>query len=612
MRWWCLAACVAWGCDDGGGGDGPPIDAAQCDVSQVVVDQGVLPLDMASEPIPDATVEPDAGPMIEAPPPALPAIEAHCAAQIGPPRVEEIAPDLFVAIGYDLANTILLRTDAGNVVIDVSMSPTRAAEVRAALMAVAPGPTRAIIYTHSHIDHVGGASVWAEEGTEIWATAALVPHLLKQYGAFREIESFRGTLQFGDHLDAEALPCASIGRRADVEAALTTGVRLPTHTFEGSTMLDIGGQVIELVEAPGETHDQLFVWLPAQGALLPGDNHYAAFPNLYTIRGTTPRPVDGWITSLDAMRRRDPAILVPSHTIPVVDRAEVRARLTTYRDGIQWLRDAVVRGANARRTADQLVAEIALPAHLAGAATLEELYGQVDWSVRALYTNALGWFDGRAERLYPPDDLAAREVRLMGGAEAVLSAAQGAIDRGDQRWGAHLLGKLRDAGLGDEATIAALQARALREIADGLPNTNGRAYLLETARGLEQGFDAPGAVILDDAFVEQLPVALIFEVMPSRLRPAMALNTHESITVALTDLDTVYHLTVRRGVLEVVEGEALPGTPAASCVLTTTASTWKRLTLGLITPLEALDGGGLEASDLPAAIRFLGLFDAQI
>lgn len=610
MRWWLAVVLGAWACDDGAQ-SGPQPDALPCDAHVMAPDRGGV-IEDAAPPIPDAAVEPDAGAQIEPPPPAGPAIEAHCAAQIGDPRVEEVAPDLFVAIGYDLANTILLRTDEGNVVIDVSMSPTRAATVREALMAVAPGPTRAIIYTHSHIDHVGGASVWVDEGTEIWATAALLPHLLKQYGAFRDIENFRGTLQFGDHLSDAELPCASIGHRADVAAALTTGVRLPTHTFEGSTMLDFGGTVIELVEAPGETHDQLFVWLPGVGALLPGDNHYAAFPNLYTIRGTTARPIDDWIASLDAMRRRDPAILVPSHTVPVLDQAQVRARLTAYRDAIQWLRDAVVRGANARKTIDDLVAEVRLPAHLAGEATLEELYGQVDWSVRAIYTNALGWFDGRTERLYPPDDLAVREVRMMGGAGAVFSAAQQAIDRGEHRWGVHLLGKLRDAGVGDPEAIDALQARAFRQIADGLPNTNGRAYLLETARGLEQGFEPPGAVVLDDVFVDQLPIGVIFEVMPSRLRPGAAANVHESITLVLTDLETVFHLTVRRGVLEVIEGEALPGTPVASCVLTTTAATWKRMTLGVLSPLDALNDGALEASDLPAAVRFLGLFDSGV
>ncbi len=133
-------------------------------------------------------------------------LRAHCRDAVGPPRVERIGERVFLAIGYDLANTILIRTDAGNVVVDVSMSPVRAREVRAALTAVAPGRTVAVIYTHSHIDHTGGASAWVEPGTEIWATEALAEHFLKQYGEFRTAETRRGAGQYGAHIDESLAP----------------------------------------------------------------------------------------------------------------------------------------------------------------------------------------------------------------------------------------------------------------------------------------------------------------------------------------------------------------------------------------------------------------------
>ncbi len=66
-------------------------------------------------------------------------------------------------------------------------------------------------------------------------------------------------------------------------------------------------------------------------------------------------------------------------------------------------------------------------------------------------------------------------------------------------------------------------------------------------------------------------------------------------------------MTVRRGVLEVVAGDPLPDALPAT-TLTTTSGTWKRLTLGLIEPAVALREGLLEASDLPATVRFLALF----
>ena len=66
------------------------------------------------------------------------------------------------------------------------MNPERARRVRRDLEAAAgKAPIHSIIYTHSHVDHVGGAEVWKEEGTKIWGTEALTEHFFKQYGAFR-------------------------------------------------------------------------------------------------------------------------------------------------------------------------------------------------------------------------------------------------------------------------------------------------------------------------------------------------------------------------------------------------------------------------------------------
>lgn len=535
--------------------------------------------------------------------------EAICQETIGSARVEEVADRLFVAIGFDLANTIVLNTDEGNVVIDVSQSPDRAEQVRAAIEEVAPGPTRAIVYTHSHVDHVGGARVWLDEGTEIWATDAFIPHLIKQYGAFRQAELQRGLRQFGEDVAESVLPCSAIGARNDIGGTLGFGGRFPTQTFSGSASFEVGGVRVELVEAHGETHDQLFVYIPSLNALMPGDNYYHAFPNLYTIRGTSPRPIDEWILSLDVMRGLAAEVLVPSHTRPVLGADEIARRLTDYRDAIQWLRDEVVRGANQLEPLEAMVTRIALPERLADQPYLAERYGQVDWSVRAIYGNALGWFDGRADQLYPPENPLAREIDLMGGADAVLSEARAALAGGDARWAAHLLGKLRDAEVMPVDDLAADLAAAYDVIGLSVANTNGRGYLLQTAAGLVDGFPEAATATLDEPFVDALPVATIFDVMPTTLLPAEARDAHETLTVHLTDLDVDYHVTVRRGIAEVISGDPVPGTPDAVSVITTTSGTWKRLALGTVEPLDAVVAGDLEVSDMVAALRFLGYFE---
>lgn len=531
------------------------------------------------------------------------ALDAHCADEVGPPAVTEVVDGVFVARGFDLANTLVIQTPEGRVVVDPGMSPARSGPTRAALDAVTTGPVRAVIYTHSHIDHVGGASVWVEPGTEIWATDAFTDHFFKQYGVFLPTESTRAARQFAVDVPTDDLPCSALGRQADVRAALASGARLPTHTFSGTHSLTVGGVRLDLVEAHGETDDQLFVHLPDRGVLLPGDNVYTAFPNLYTIRGSRPRPTAEWVASLDAMRALDPEVLLPSHTAPIVGKDAVRQRLTAYRDGIQWVRSAVVRGANAGHTPDELAATVGLPPSLAAEPALQELYGQIDWSVRAIYTNELGWFDGRASQLdrLPPTDRARRLVAAMGGVEAVREQALAADD---PRWALELLELLEAHG---ESGLSPAFADAYERLAATTANTNARGYLLVAARQRRAGAVEPlGAAVLSEDFADGLPVEQVFANLVTRLGPAE--GVHESVVFAFTDHDPAV-LTVRNGVLEVVWGDPLPGTPPPVATATVSTATWKALALERTTPAAALADGSL-VLDHPLAFKaFLDRFD---
>lgn len=537
------------------------------------------------------------------------ALGAHCDEVIGEKRVVSIGDRIHVAIGFDLANVILVRTDEGNVIIDTAMSPSRAEEARAALAEVADGPVVAVILTHSHIDHVGGASVFAGPDTPIWGTAGFTRHFVKQYGIFREIETIRGARQFGAHLPDEDQPCSALGRPIDLDAAMALGVRMPTHTFEGEARFSIGGLTFELVEARGETHDHLFVHVPELEAVFPGDNYYRAFPNLYSIRGTAPRDVRGWIASLDAIRRRDPAVLVPSHTPPVEGREAVRDALTSYRDGIQFLHDAVVRDANRGFDVDRVAERAALPKALAAHPALQELYGQLDWSARAIYANALGWFDGRPEALYPkPRGERARVlVEMAGGADAVIARARRARDEGDPALAVELLALIRDASDDDPRHHAEL-ASALRDLAGTLANTNGRAYLLEMALELEGQARAPERPTPTPELVDAVPLEMVFEVMATRLLPERAVDVHESVRFELGD-EGGTSLTLRHGVLEVVHGAPLPGTPEPIAVIHTTPGTWKRLAMGVESPVAAIASGELRVEgSVTGLLRFLDRF----
>jgi alkyl sulfatase BDS1-like metallo-beta-lactamase superfamily hydrolase len=550
------------------------------------------------------------------PTPAM--LDEQCREGIGEARIERFelgeGISIHVAIGYDLANTILIHTPEGNVIVDAMSGPGRAAKAQQDLLAQAPGPIAALILTHSHIDHVGGAAAWAplDGTTPIWATAGFTEHFFKQYGVFQAAEQARGKRQFGARVSAENLPCSALGRRVDFSSGIGDGVRMPTKTFSGMTTLEVGGLKIELHEAPGETDDQLFVWLPDHRVLLPGDNVYRSFPNLYTIRGTRPRPVDAWIASLDHMRRLAPVLLIGSHTIPLAGEQAIAELLRDYRDAIAFLRASVVRGANAGLSRAEIAAAVTLPAELAEQPWLRELYGQLDWSALSIYDAELGWFDGSPETLYPlpSPELARREVELMGGFTAVREAAR---TSDDPRFALHLLAKLRRSELGDEEQRSELEqafASTLRELAATVSNTNGRAYLFEYALELEAGPAATITPSLSDEFLREIPVALFFDAMPTRLKLEQAGEIEETLRLDLEDLDRSVWISVRRGVVEIAWDQPFPGTPEPFATLKTDSLTWKRIALRLDTAGAAVTGGRLQIDGPLARVsEFFDRFD---
>src|SRR4029078_13610483 len=129
---------------------------------------------------------------------------------------------------------------------------------------------------------------------------------------------------------------------------------------------------MHLVHAPAETSDAIYVWLPDKKVLLPGDTFYHAFPNLYAIRGTRLRPVDGWITSLEKLLAVQAEFLIPSHTRPISGASAVRTALSAYHDGIKSVFDQAIAAMKEGLRPDELVERVKLPQELSASPYLQE------------------------------------------------------------------------------------------------------------------------------------------------------------------------------------------------------------------------------------------------
>ncbi|MDV2685585.1 alkyl sulfatase dimerization domain-containing protein [Alkalihalophilus lindianensis] len=520
-------------------------------------------------------------------------------------RIEKVTDNIYCAVGYGLGNSTLIVTSEGNIIVDTTESIDVAAEIREEFDKISPLPTAAIIYTHGHADHVNGASVFMDEETEIYSNEKTVQFFDTQFNQLKNILDMRGARQFGVFLPPDEIPCSGLGPSLRFNRN-NQKLLFPTKVFKGSMALTIGDVNLQLVSAPGETDDQIYIWIPNQKVLLGADNYYPAFPNLYTIRGTTPRPVLQWVHSLDRMRDLHAEYLVLGHTEPVFGSSRIHELLTMYRDAIQFIHDSTVRGMNQGKTPDQLVEEITLPRHLLECEELRELYGSVAQSVRAIYDGYLGWFDGNATNLerLSSRDYAEKISRLAGGTDQLVEEAKKALEQEDFQWAAELSDMIMSLEPNmDEARK--VKIKALTELGLRSYNSNNRSYYLSQARELEAQQPRKKPLQARAAYAHAMPLGRFFSNMAILLKPERCLDQMYSVTVRITDQIEHFQITIRKGVAEIRKNSTVDSV----LLVETDEKVWKELVIGAKECEEAVQAGELQyEGDYVLLKQFFALF----
>ncbi|MDJ0827334.1 MAG: MBL fold metallo-hydrolase, partial [Rhodobacter sp.] len=98
--------------------------------------------------------------------------------------VVALSPDAWTAVGYAASTQHMIEGAASVTIIDTSESTGAARNVLAAFRQHTDKPVGRILYTHSHRDHISGATVFAEgRDIPIFAAAGFHSDLVGQDGA---------------------------------------------------------------------------------------------------------------------------------------------------------------------------------------------------------------------------------------------------------------------------------------------------------------------------------------------------------------------------------------------------------------------------------------------
>lgn len=387
--------------------------------------------------------------------------------------------------GLGHSNAVAIEGESSWILVDALDCDTRAEKLKNGLRGLADKPVKTLLFTHGHYDHHAGSGVFRDTAEEVIAFSPRRP-ALKHYDCLSDVLQKRTARQFGYGLTDEECISQGIGIREG--AALGEGSRTylePNVVYtEDVVRRTIDGVRLELVSAVGETDDQLFVWLPDDSVLCCGDNYFGCFPNLYAIRGSQYRDIASWVDSLDRMLGYPAEALLPGHTCAVLGAGDVRETLTGYRDALEYILLNTLDCMNRGMSESETVERVRLPEELAKKPFLQEFYGTVEWSVRAVYHGYVGWFDGNPTQLSPlPDWKFDSKLISLIGPDVLLREINASLEQGDYQMAAQLCDMSFNSGSHVEE-CRRLKAESLLALSKLTTSANARHYYISCAKEL--------------------------------------------------------------------------------------------------------------------------------
>jgi glyoxylase-like metal-dependent hydrolase (beta-lactamase superfamily II) len=334
--------------------------------------------------------------------------EYHPVSHLG--GLAEICDD--VAFVPAFANVSAFATPDGLVLVDTGSSFTARA-VHEELRRWSGQRLNTAVYSHGHIDHVGGVAAWeAEAADRGWPAPAVIAHEALP----RRFDRYLLTTGYNEVINQRQFGLKDL--------RWPTEYRYPDRTYRDELPLEIGGRRFALRHEKGETDDHTVTWLADRRVLCCGDLFIWASPNAGNPQKVQRYPRE-WADALRRMVALKPEYLLPGHGLPVVGADRVRQALTDTAQLLETLVDQTLEVMNRGGRLDDAIHSVRPPADLESRPYLRPVYDEPEFVVRNVWRLYGGWWDGNPATLKPAPEraLAAELAELAGGAAALADRA---------------------------------------------------------------------------------------------------------------------------------------------------------------------------------------------
>lgn len=521
--------------------------------------------------------------------------------------------------GFDLANISIIEGDSGWIVVDpLTTEDTARAAIAFAREHLGEKPISAILFTHSHIDHFGGAlGLMSMEqansnDVQIIAPVGFIEEATSENILAGPAMTRRALYMYGERLPRG--PTGHVTTGLGIQPVIgSVSIMVPNMVIdEAFSEMVIDGVPFRFMNAAGsEAPAEYVFYLPQHKALCGAEVVSHTMHNLYTLRGAKVRDALKWSDYIDSMLGNygEAETFFGSHHWPIWGSERVARFLEKQRDMYRYIHDQTVRWANDGLTPKEIAERIKLPDSLAKEFYNRDYYGTVSHNSKAVYQYYFGWYDGNPANLnpLPPEPAAKRYVEYMGGADSVLEKARNSFEQGEYRWVAEVLNHVVFAEP-DNKAAKDLLAETYRQLGYQAESGPWRDVYLTGAYELQVGKPKDGFNLASAGpLLEQTPTIEFLRAISVRLKGEEAEGLDMLINIVFTDLNDSYVLELKNSVLHYREGAPAPN---ANATINITHPMFMKLLVGQAGAKEIVFSGDfkIDGSKLDL-VKFFGLLD---